>query len=70
MVLLDPTGFWNPITQILDQMVYTGFAPEFTRTILPKVSTADEAVKYSDYILIPVRYDTKTYGNNPTTDIY
>lgn len=46
IVLLDPTDFWDPITELLNRMVDTGFAPEFTRTLLPKASTSDDAVRY------------------------
>ena len=46
IVLLDPTGFWNPLLELIDNMVEKGFCPAFARKRLVEVSTPDEAVSY------------------------
>lgn len=45
IVLLDPTGFWDPLIEQIDRMVETGFCPPAARKRLVKVSTCEEAIK-------------------------
>ena len=46
IVLLDPTGFWNPLLELIDNMIEKGFCPAFTRERLVEVLTPEEAVSY------------------------
>ncbi len=46
IVLLDPTGFWDPLIELIDKMVKTGFCPPLARERLVKVFTVDEALTH------------------------
>lgn len=45
IVLLDPTGYWAPLLELLHRMVDHGLAEPELLTLLESVSTADEALQ-------------------------
>lgn len=46
IVLLDPTGFWDPLLELIDRMVQKGFCPPFRNDRFAKVSDANAAVSF------------------------